>query len=593
MTRKIMVTDFHNSEPNSSSVNVVLENMPNMYDITKTECKLSKSINECSFRTDIRTVQELDKLSQTDEKAISNYSFIDLDFDFTNLYLTNVMQKEKYFISQIINHLSTSLATDCSINETLRNYKKIKQEKSKIAMNEFDTSFQLNRNASFHKFDYYKNSKSSSPKLRNSRCSPTIKQWTKDDIQNNSKIHDTQKKCKKILDKMPTCTLDNSIISMSPNFNTPDKPKRKREKVIKTPLKPSHIFNDSIISKSPNFATPIRTYRKNLIKTSYVEKNDYFSPKISKRSDKYESQYAEFNQCKKYIAQSTPRRKKRSIYKLHSARKKFEPYQHESDTISDEFTKNSSLKPVNLDKTIFSIKDITCHSAIDSYNECSSLYSQKLLQIRQQNYSNQLIMQLDKEKYNEDNIIHNNNLNYLDKVGLNNSFNQMEKENEFTNNFDHKKSKNNEINSEFITTKKDIFITDKVPRTVNTSTNNITCTYTTDSSQRKNIVDCIDCDTKKLLNKNLNININEICKHEKNWCDNKIDENLSHELDIKNNAIFVTNLSVIHREHVHLSDFQQLSSLKVNRNSSYSKEMENLFQIKDLDPNRYKIEKNS
>jgi len=571
-------------------MNVVLKNVSNVYDITETEYKLSTNINECSIRTsNTRTVQALNNLSQTDEKSISNYSFIDLDFDFASLYLGNVMQKEKYFISQIINHLSTSLATDCSINETLHNYKKIKQEESSIAMNGSDTLFQLNKNASFHKFDYYKNSKSFSPKLKNNYCSPNIKQWTKHNIQNSSTTYDTQKKCKKILDKMPTCTLDNSIISMSPNFNTPNKPKRKRENVIKTPLKSSHIFNDSIISKSPNFATPICAYRKrNLTKTSYVEKNDYFSPKISKRSDKYESQYVEFNQCKKYIAQSTPRRKKRSIYKLHSARKRFEPYQHENDTISDEFINNSSLKPVNLDKTIFSVKDITCHSAIDSYSE--SLYSQKFLQIRQQNYSNQLAMQLDKGKYNEDSIIYNNNLNHLDKVDLNNSFNQMEKENEFTNNFDDKRAKNNDINSEFITIRKDIFITDKLLRTVDISTNNVKSTCITDSLQEKNI-DCIDCDTKKLLNEDLNMNINETCKHEKNWSSDKIHENLSHKLAIKNNRIFVTNLPVIHGKHVHLSDFQQSSSLKVNRNSSNPKEMENLSQIKDL--NGCKIEKNS
>jgi len=574
-------TNLHNSEPNSSSMNVVLENVPNMYDITETEYKLSGNINECSFRTsNTRIVQALNNLSQTDEKAISNYSFINLDFDFASLYLANVTQKEKYFISQIINHLSTSLATDCSINETLHNYKKTKQEESNIAMNESDTLFQLNKNASFHKFDY-KNSKTFSPKLGNNYCSPTVKQLTKHDIQNSSTIYDTQKKCKKILDKMPTCTLDNSIISMSPNFNTPNKPKRKRENVIKTP---SHIFNDSIISKSPNFATPIHAYRKrNLTKTPCVKKNDYFSPKISKRSDKYESQCIEFNQCKKYIAQSTPRRRKRSIYKLHSGRKRFEPYQPESDTISDEFTNNSSLKPVNLDKTIFSVKDITCHGAIDSYSERSSLYSQKFLQIKQQNYSNQLTMQLDKGKYNEDSIIHSNNLNHLDKIDLNNSFNQMEKENEFTNNFDDKRSKNNDINSECITIRKDIFKTDKILRTTDISTNNVKSIYTTDSLQEKNIINCIDCDTKKLLNEDLSININETCKH----------ENLSHKLAVKNNGIFVTNLPVIHGKHVHLSDFQQSSSLKVNRNSNNSKEMENLSQTKDLDLNGCKIEKNS
>ncbi|EZA55879.1 Ankyrin repeat and LEM domain-containing protein [Ooceraea biroi] len=192
MTRRIVLTDLSNCKSSSPSINVVLSSVSSTCDITETEYKSLSSVSERPFRIDSATIaQTLNDLSQTDKKVTSSCSFTDLDFDFANLCLTDVMRKEKCFVSQIINHLSTSLASDRSVNETLHNYKKIKQEED---TSELDRSFLLDEDASFHKCDYYRKPKGFSPKLKNNRT-PTVKR-----------------------------------------------------NIAKTPLTPSHIFNDSIIS---------------------------------------------------------------------------------------------------------------------------------------------------------------------------------------------------------------------------------------------------------------------------------------------------------------------------------------------------------
>ncbi|RLU16794.1 hypothetical protein DMN91_010862 [Ooceraea biroi] len=583
MTRRIVLTDLSNCKSSSPSINVVLSSVSSTCDITETEYKSLSSVSERPFRIDSATIaQTLNDLSQTDKKVTSSCSFTDLDFDFANLCLTDVMRKEKCFVSQIINHLSTSLASDRSVNETLHNYKKIKQEED---TSELDRSFLLDEDASFHKCDYYRKPKGFSPKLKNNRT-PTVKRWSKRGTQSACK-----KKCK-MLDKAPACALDNSIISMSPNFHTPNH-KRKRN-IAKTPLTPSHIFNDSIISRSPNFATPICACRtRNLARSSHV--SDYFpSRKVFKTPHEHEDRYVEFNQSnliKKRIAQSTPRRRKKSIYKLHSARKRFEFHRHEGDIVSDEFTTSSSLKPVNLDKTIFSAEEVTCHATVDSCSEYPSLYSQEP---SQHNYSNQLTMQLSEKKYNKGSIMRNDNLNQLnkiDQVDLSNSFNQTERENEFANSFgDDKryiKSENNQMDAELIKVRRDLFKTDNALEAIDTSVNNVKSARTTD---------CVDCDTKKLLNEDLNMNINKTCKHEKNWCDDKFHENPSHKSVAENNPPLTCrplNLPAMCEKQVHLSDLLRSSSLKIARDSSDSKRTENLPRAKDFDLNMCNVEKNS
>lgn len=574
-------TVLYNSKPNSSSsTSLVLDGVPNTRDLTETECKLSNDSESFSRIHSATSTEALNDLSQSNTKATSNYSFNDLDFDFASLGLADVMQREKCCVKQIINHLSTSLATDGSVNDTLHNYKKIKQEESSVATNESDTSFQWKKTASFHKRACCKGSKVFSPKFKNN-CTPK-KWWSKHNTHSTCK-----RKPKKILDNVPPCPLDNSIVSMSPNFNTPNH--RKRRNIVRTPLTPSHLFNDSIISKSPNLATPVCACRKrDLTKSAHVD--EHVPSKLSKRSHEY-VEFHQFNQCKRYIAQSTPRRKKRSIYKLQYGRKKFEPCRkRESDVIPDESITSSSLRPVNLNKTIFSVDDVICHDTVDSYNK--SLDSQKYSQVKQ-NYNDQSTMHLDEEKYRKDNMMRDN-LNNLNKADLDVDLNRAEKENEFAKSFGNDKkyvkSESNRLNDQFLTIRRDLFKTDgPVP---DTSINNAKSACSTiESSQREN-VHCIDCDTKKLLNEDLNVNINKACKHEKNWRDDNFPENLSYKLGVRSDSPITRNLyTAIHGKQVYLSDLGRSSSLKTDRSTDVSKRMENLSGDPNL--NVCKIEKSS
>ncbi|XP_067210656.1 uncharacterized protein [Linepithema humile] len=569
-TKKSAFTDF---EPNSSSMIVDLSRLSNVRNVIETKSKLATNLDKCLSRSNDKMIaQQQNDLSQIDKKEMTNYSFIDLDFDFANLHLTDVMQKEKCLVSRIISHLSSSLASDCTINDTLHNYKRNKQEESSIATSNSD-AFQLKKNTdTVYKHEYYKNPKSSSSRLKNNfnkdilrlGTSKVKKQCSKYNAQSTSK-----KKYKKIAEKIPSPSTNifnnNSIVSMSPNFNTPNH--RKRRNIAKTPLTLLHIHNDSIVSKSPNLAISFCTSRKiNSAKTSHIDSS--LSPKVFKKSQKCNAQtQSEFSRYKKYIAQSTPRRKKRSIYKFRSSKKRFDPYRYESDATSDESPINNILKPSDLDKTIFlKASKTTYYDILDMSSECSS-FSKKSSKIRRQNYSNHLAIKLDDGRYDEDDITcDNSNVNLL-----NSSFNQTEKENESINNSSSNKKytkfvEDNKIDDKLVRIRKNIFKTDKMPKTMDISIDNVksACTIETDSLHKKYFVDCVDCDTKKLLNEDINMNI-------------------------KNNALTTANLPIKCKKHVCLSE--ESCSSKINRNNTDSKKAEDMSNAINLDV--CKMEKNS
>lgn len=590
MTQKNALIDSSNCKPNSSSMIVDSSRVPDVCAVIETKYKLLNNLDGCPRTNHMPTVQIQNNLVWTDKKEVSNCSFADLDFDFANLHLSDVMQKEKCLVSQIINHLSSSLTSNCTINETLHNYKRNKQEESSIVTSNSDTSFDLTRDAGVcYKYKYHKKSNSSC-KIKNNPNRDILKlntpnirrQYSKYKIQNNSK-----RKYKDISDKIsltPTRILDNSIISMSPNFNTPSH--RKRRNTSKTLLTPSYICNDSIVSKSPNF-TPVCTKKKNLTKISHV--NDY-SMKVFKTSPKYKTQiqYPEFNWYKKHVAQSTPRRKKRSIYKFYSGRKRFDRYRYESDVTSDEFTSNNILKPVDLDKTIFfkTAEDIQ-YGILDTSSEFSSSNFKKSSKIKRRNQYNHLTIKLDKGRYNENDVTDNSNANLLDASS---SFNQIEKENKSDNNLSNNKkyikSENNEVNTRFITVRKNIFNIEILEKSIDT--NNIKSTYTTESNSlhKENLIDCVDCDTKKLLNEDLNMNISKTCNlHAKNWYSGR-SLFLLHKSS-ENDSLPAANLPIQCEKQIYLSDSQILCSSR----STDSKKIKNLLEIKDL--NMHKAEDNS
>ncbi|KYQ51077.1 Ankyrin repeat and LEM domain-containing protein 1 [Trachymyrmex zeteki] len=398
------------------------------------------------------------------------------------------------------------------------------------------------------------------------------KQYSKYNRQNTSKI-----KCKHISDKIsltPTRILDNSIISMSPNFNTPSH--RKRRNACRFPLTPSHICNDSVVSKSPNF-TPVCTRKKNLTKTSHED-----SPNVFKKY-KTEIQYPERNWYKKHIAQSTPRRKKRLIYKFHSGRKRYEPYRYDSDITSDEFISNNILKPIDLNKTIFSeIADTTRYDILDTSSEHSLLNFNKPIKIERQNqHKSNLAVKLDEERYDETDVTDNNSdVNLLD---TNSSFDQIEKENEpisnFSNNKKYIKSGNNEINTEFITIRKNFLIDKALEKPVDTNIKS-TCTTESDSLHKENFVDCVDCDTKKLLNEDLNMNISKTCNlHAKNWYGDRFHLSPLYKSPIENDSLPATNLPVQCKKKIYVLGSQKSYSSR----SIDSKGTEGLLKAKELD----------
>jgi len=541
----------------------------------ETKYKLSNNSDESSNINYAPTTKIQNNVLRTGKKEMPNCSFVDLDFDLANLYLFNVMQKEKCLVSQIINHLSSSLTSSCTINETLHN--KINKEESTITTSNSNTSFNdrlyLMKDVGA-RYKYHKKSKNSPYKIKNNKdilkpiTSNMRKQYSKYSRQSTSK-----NKCKDISNKIsltPTRILDNSIISMSPNFNSPSH--RKRRNACRFPLTLSHICNDSIVSKSPNF-TPVCTGKKNLTKTSHEDSLNVF------KRYKIEMQYPECNWYKKHVAQSTPRRiKKRSIYKFHSGRKRFKSYRYESDVTSDEFISNNILKPIDLNKTIFS--DTTRYDILDTSSEHSLLNFNKSIKIEQQDqHKNNLAVKLDEERYDETDVTDNNSDAHLLDA---NSFNQIEKENEpvsnFSNNKKCAKSENNEINIEFITIRKK-FIIDKALEKIDTNIKSI-CTTESDSLHKENFVDCVDCDTKKLLNEDLNMNISKTCNlHTKNWYNDRFHLSPLYKSPIENNSLPATNLPIQCKKKIYILGSQKSYSSR----SIDFKGTEGLLKARELD----------
>lgn len=590
MTMKNVLTDC---KANFSSMIINLNNASDVHNI-ETKCKLLNNLGEYSSKdANTMAAQLQNNFVWTDKKEMSNYSFIELDFDFANLHLSDAMQKEKYLVSQIINHLSSSLASDCTINETLHNYKRNKCEE-----NDFNMLIELKEDEdTSYKYKYYKNSKDYPHKLQHDISNKEILKINTPNMTEHYSKYCTQNSSKKQHEKnsneisvTPSYILDSSIISMSPNFNTPNH--RKRKNIAKTPLTPSYINNDPIVSKSPNFTTPVCTTKKRNLSKIYSK--NYFSTNEYKKSCEHKTQahYSELNWHKKHIAQSTPRRKKKSIYKCYSGKKRFDPYRYESDVTSDEFTAHNKLKPVDLNKTIFLERTEDTHDILDTSSEYSSLNVKEALKTRfLQNYcNNHLINTLDEGRYDKDGkISDNSNL-------LENSVNQMEKENKCVNNFNnvkkYAKSDNYQVDAkQFITVRKDIFEINKILEMTDAFTNNIksTCTTESDMLHRENFIDCVDCDTKKLLNEDLDMNISKTCNlHAKNWCNNKFHE--SHKLIIENNSLPNVNLPIQYKKQIYLLDSEKSSSSKLANNTD-SKKIEIVPKIKGID--MYKIEKNS
>ncbi|XP_011164810.1 uncharacterized protein LOC105199405 [Solenopsis invicta] len=581
--QKSILMDSSNYKSNSSSM-IVDSSLSNVC-VIESEYKQPNHFNEHTSKMDHMPIARMQNLLRTDKNELSNYSFVDLDFDFANLHLSNVMQKEKCLVSQIINHLSSSLTSNCTNYDTLHNYKRNKQEESSIATSNSDTSFYQMKGT---RYKYkYKKSRYSLCKIKNNLNknilklrTPNMRRQYKYNVQSASK-----RNYKEISDKIslsPTHMLDNSIISMSPNFNTPTH--RKKRNASKMPLTPSHICNDSIISKSPNF-TPVCMKKKNLTKTSSV---DYHSLRIFRSSPKYKTQmqqYPEFNWYKKHVAQSTPRRKKRSIYKFHSGRKRFDPYRYESDVTSDEFTSNNILKPVDLDKTILfeTVEETTCYDILDTSSDLSSSSFKKSSKMKRQNQcNNHLAVKLDGGKYDEVDIDNNSDVNFSD---ANRSFHQIEKENGCDNKFSNNKctkSENNEINTEFITIRKNMSNIKALEKSIDTNDIKSTNTTESESLHKENFV---DCDTKKLLNEDLNMNISKTCNlHAKNWYSDRFHISPLHK-SIESDLLSAANLPW--KKQIYLLDSQRLCS---SRNTD-SKNVEGLLKAKDLD--MYKVEDNS
>ncbi|XP_018054938.1 PREDICTED: uncharacterized protein LOC108691609 isoform X2 [Atta colombica] len=576
MAQKSELTNSSNKQ-NSSSMIVVSNRTLDICAAIETKYKLSNNSDECSSNINYAPTTKIqNNVLRTGKKEMPNCSFVDLDFDLTNLYLFNV-QKEKCLVSQIINHLSSSLTSSCTINETLHN-KINKQEESTITTSNSNTSFNdrlyLMKDVGA-RYKYHKKSKNSPYKIKNNKdilkpiTSNMRKQYSKYSRQSTSK-----NKCKDISNKIsltPTRILDNSIISMSPNFNTPSH--RKRRNACRFPLTLSHICNDSIVSKSPNF-TPVCMGKKNLTKTSHEDSLNVF------KRYKIEMQYPECNWYKKHVAQSTPRRiKKRSIYKFHSGRKRFKSYRYESDVTSDEFISNNILKPIDLNKTIFS--DTTRYDILDTSSEHSLLNFNKSIKIEQQDqHKNNLAVKLDEERYDETDVTDNNSdANLLDA----NSFNQIEKENEsvsnFSNNKKYAKPRNNEINIEFITIRKKFIIDKALEKTIDTNIKS-TCTTESDSLHKENFVDCVDCDTKKLLNEDLNMNISKTCNlHTKNWYNDRFHLSPLYKSPIENNSLPATNLPIQCKKKIYILGSQKSYSSR----SIDFKGTEGLLKAKELD----------
>ncbi|XP_032665104.1 ankyrin repeat domain-containing protein 31-like [Odontomachus brunneus] len=577
-------TGFYSCKPNSSLTNLTLNNTSKM-NVSKleTESVSNTDMEEYEEDTNIKSADlsnneifvEGSNFSQTDSKDMLNYSFVDLDFDFASLHLSDVMQKEKCLVSKIISHLSTTLTSDCTINETLQNYKKNKHESVTNSSDMFSSPPLKEKIKAFR--EYRKTPKNFSSKLKHNRNKDILKPSTPTVKKQCSKFSTgstSRKKYKKTSDKIlltPPYILDNSIISMSPNFNTPNY--RKRINATKTPLILSHVHNDDIVSRSPNFLTPARAGEKrNIDKTSLV--SGCLSPKMLKKSHEYktQTQHSEFNRCKRYIAQSTPRRKKRSIYKLHSSRKRPDCYRQEDDVTADECMIRNTLKPINLGKTIFleEAEHAIHHDILNSNSNFGSLLlnSNETVELGRQNY---MAIRLNDNKYDEDDTAHYNSDS--SQMDLDNSFNQMGKKDESFDSSDNDKNdcmkhKNHQLNAPFVTIRKNSFKIGKATgNPTNSAINNIGSTYTISSLYGENYVDCVDCDTKKLLNEDIHMNISKTCNlHAKSWCSNRLHEPFPHKSEPENDShISIVNLPA--KCEIYLPNCPRLYSLKLNIDS--------------------------
>lgn len=596
-----MFPGLYNSKPNSSLINLESNNVSELCNVGKIEIesadnmeyKEDVNVKSDLFKTNDQMIVEQNNFSQTDSKDLLNYSFVDLDFDFANLHLSDVMQKEKCLVSKIINHLSTTLTSDCTINETLQNQKRNKRESSNVMSNS-DTSPPLKEKVrAFYEYGYCKTPKNFSSKLKHYRnkdilksSSPTVKkQCSKFNVGSTSK-----KKYKKTSDRVlltPPCILDNSIVSMSPNFNTPNH-RRKINTVMKTPLVLSHVHNDDIVSRSPNFATPVRAGgKRNREKTSFV--NGCLSAKVLKKSHEYKSQtqHSEFNRCKKYIAQSTPRRKKKSIYKFHSSRKRLDCYRQEDDVTTDELIVHNVLKPINLGKTIFSEvnEDVTHHDISNSSFRLPLLNTNETLKMERQNYyNNYMTVNLDECKYGEDDATHDNSDS--SQMDLDNSFNRMDRKNIDSSDNDQKdniKREDEYTNSPFVTIRRDKLKIEKSTGSTNSTVNNIRSTYTTTTSLHdENYVDCVECDTKKLLNEDIRINISKTCNlHAKSWCSNRFHESCPFKAKAGNDSHISIVNSPTCEKRIYLLNPQRLDPLKLDEYNLDSKRAKDTYEMND------------
>lgn len=606
-------TGFYNCKPNSSLTNSESDNMSEInVSKLKTESVSNTNMEECEKDTNVKSADlfvindemfvERNNFSQTDSKDMLNYSFVDLDFDFASLHLSDVMQKEKCLVSKIISHLSTTLTSDCTINETLQNYKKNKHESGNVMSTSdiFNSSPLKEKIKAFHEREYRKTPKNFSSKLKHNRNKDILKPSTptvKKQCLKFSAGSTSRKKYKKTSDKIlltPPYILDNSIVSMSPNFNTPNH--RKRINATKTPLILSHVHNDDIVSRSPNFLTPARAGgKRNLEKTSLV--SGCPSPKMLKKSHEYktQTQHSEFNRCKRYIAQSTPRRKKRSIYKLPYSRKRSDCHRQEDDVTADECMIRNTLKPINLGKTIFSeeAEYAIHHDILNSNSNFGSLLlnSDETVEIERQNY---MAIRLNDNKYDEDDTAHDNSDS--SQMDLDNSFNQMGKKYESFDSSDNDKNdcmkrKNEQPNAPFVTIRRNRFKIEKTTSSTNSAVSNVGSTYTISSLHGENYVDCVDCDTKKLLNEDIHMNISKTCNlHAKSWCSNRLHEPFPHNSGPENDPhISIVNLPA--KCEIYLPNCPRLYPLKLNGYSIDPKRAEDTFETENSSV--HKTEKNS
>ncbi|XP_014610825.1 PREDICTED: ankyrin-3-like isoform X2 [Polistes canadensis] len=219
----------------------------------------NKNYNNNSSKMILRYCNEETSSGICDSYMISTISSLaskqdlkesDLKIKFEKLNINENVKKEKFLISEIINSLSSTLTSDSTVSEAT--FAHVKHEKRNI------------------------------PK----------------------------KSC--------ILPLLSSSQKTSSNLNS-IKPKKK---YFSSKFKQKNILDNSIITTSPNFYTPINTKKKqNIIKTSNVKscsplnnlKNKHAKSIVTPCSSKYYKSPApnEYNQQKKEMIQSTPRRKQR------------------------------------------------------------------------------------------------------------------------------------------------------------------------------------------------------------------------------------------------------------------------------------------